>query len=90
MLSLVSQRILGLALGYEYLNDHDVLASDKLLATMVGKVDPTGNNRKNSRDKGKPLAGKSTLNRLELTPPDAGGFPWNTACTNLQSMYGDG
>jgi hypothetical protein len=38
---------------------------------MVGKSDPTGNNRKDKRDRGKPLAGKSTLNRLELTPQDA-------------------
>lgn len=69
--SLVSQRVFGLALGYEDLNDHDLLAHDKLLAVMVGKKDPTGQDRKDARDRGKPLAGKSTLNRLELTPPDA-------------------
>ncbi len=71
MLSLVSQRVFGLTLGYEDLNDHDQLASDKLLAVMVGQSDPTGSNRKDKRDRGKPLAGKSTLNRLELTPQDA-------------------
>ena len=71
VLSLVSQRVFGLALGYEDLNDHDQLASDKLLAVIVGKSDPTGNNRKDKRDRGKPLAGKSTLNSLELTPQDA-------------------
>ena len=49
----------------------DQLFSDKLLAVMVGKSDPTGINRKDKRDRGKPLAGKSTLNRLKLTPQDA-------------------
>jgi DDE family transposase len=62
---LVRQRVLALALGYEDLNDHDVLRSDPLLATMVGKADPTGSDRLQKQDRGKPLAGKSTLNRLE-------------------------
>jgi len=65
---LIAQRIYALALGYEDLNDHDELRNDPLLAVMVGKKDPTGNNRIRERDKGKALAGKSTLNRLELTP----------------------
>jgi hypothetical protein len=65
---LVAQRVYGLALGYEDLNDHDELRVDPLLATLVGKVDPTGQNRRRKQDRGKPLAGKSTLNRLELTP----------------------
>ena len=39
---LVAQRIYALALGYEDLNDHDELRIDPLLATLVGKVDPTG------------------------------------------------
>lgn len=64
---LVAQRIFGLALGYEDLNDHDELRLDWLLATAVGKKDVTGKDRRRSRDKDKPLAGKSTLNRLELT-----------------------
>ncbi len=68
---LVSQRVYGLALGYEDLNDHDMLRSDLLLAVLCEKEDPTGSNRKCFRDKGKALAGKSTLNRLELTCPDA-------------------
>jgi len=68
---LVAQRVYGLALGYEDLNDHDRLRQDPLLATLVGKVDPTGADRLRLRDRGKALAGKSTLNRLELTPPDA-------------------
>lgn len=65
---LIAQRIFALALGYEDLNDHDELRNDPLLAVLVGKKDPTGKKRIRKRDKGKPLAGKSTLNRLELTP----------------------
>ncbi len=65
---LVGQRIYGLALGYEDLNDHDELRSDPLLAVLVGKKDPEGQERLRAQDKGKALAGKSTLNRLELTP----------------------
>jgi hypothetical protein len=66
---LVSQRVYGLALGYEDLNDHDELRRDPLLATLVGKADPLGRDRIRSRDRGAALAGKSTLNRLELTRP---------------------
>lgn len=68
---LVSQRVLGIALGYEDLNDHDALASDSLLAMVVGKVDPCGQDRARERDKGKALASSSTLNRLELSLPGA-------------------
>lgn len=68
---LVSQRVLGLALGYEDLNDHDDLRYDPLLAVAVGKKDPKGERRVRRRDRGKALAGKSTLNRLELTRADA-------------------
>jgi Transposase DDE domain group 1 len=68
---LIAQRIYALALGYEDLNDHDELRNDPLLAVLVGKHDPTGKDRLRSRDKGKALAGKSTLNRLELTPVGA-------------------
>jgi hypothetical protein len=53
---MLSQRIYGLALGYEDLNDHEQLRSDPLLGVLSGK-----------RDLDEPLAGKSTLNRLELT-----------------------
>ena len=53
---MVAQRVYALALGYEDLNDHDELRQDPLLALLSGK-----------RDVGEaPLAGKSTLNRLEL------------------------
>ena len=68
---LIAQRVYALALGYEDLNDHDDLRHDPLLATVVGKHDPTGETRRRQRDRGKPLAGKSTLNRLELTPVGA-------------------
>jgi len=68
---LIAQRIYGLALGYEDLNDHDDLRHDPLLAVLVGKRDPLGQQRARQRDRGKALAGKSTLNRLELTPARA-------------------
>lgn len=72
LLELLRQRIYGLALGYEDLNDHDRLFVDPLLASLCGKPDPLGLDREREQDKGKPLAGKSTLNRLELTPEQAG------------------
>jgi len=68
---LVSQRILGLALGYADLNDHDRLRFDPLLAVAAGKDDPTGRDRRRAQDRGKALASSSTLNRLELTPAEA-------------------
>lgn len=64
---LLKQRIFGLCLGYDDLNDHDQLRHDPLLAVLVGKKDPFGTDR-HGRNQGKALAGKSTLNRLELTP----------------------
>jgi len=68
---LIAQRVFALALGYEDLNDHDALRHDPLLAILVGKADPTGQDRRRRKDRGKSLAGKSTLNRLELTPVGA-------------------
>ena len=53
---MLSQRIYGLALGYEDLNDHEQLRSDPLFGLLSGR-----------RKLEEPLAGKSTLNRLELT-----------------------
>lgn len=57
---LLAQRIYGIALGYEDLNDHEQLRHDPLMAMLAGKREP-------SPSEGFALAGKSTLNRLELT-----------------------
>ena len=73
---LVSQRVYGLCLGYEDLNDHDQLRSDPMLAVLVGETDPKGRSRKQARDRGKALAGKSTLNRLELSTEGAAQHPY--------------
>jgi hypothetical protein len=62
---LVAQRLFGLALGYEDLNDHEQLRLDPLLAVACDKVDPLGQDR--LHHKGIALAGASTLNRLELS-----------------------
>jgi len=70
---LVAQRIYGLALGYEDLNDHDDLRRDPLFAVLVEKEDPEGEKRIRPQDRGKAAAGKSTLNRLELTPAEPTG-----------------
>lgn len=66
--SLIKQRVMGLALGYEDLNDHEALRRDPLLAILCQAHDVTGAQRARTRDRGAALAGKSTLNRLELTP----------------------
>jgi len=68
---LVRQRVYGIVLGYEDLNDHDQLRQDPLLALLSGKRDVEGEQRRREQDRGKAGAGKSTLNRLELTPADA-------------------
>jgi hypothetical protein len=60
--TLVGQRIFGLALGYEDLNDHDELRKDPTFAVLAGKLNPV------LRTDCEALAGKSTLNRLEHTP----------------------
>jgi hypothetical protein len=57
---MLAQRVYGLALGYEDLIDHEQLRHDPLLALLAGKREPS-----------EPLAGKSTLNRMELTPDGA-------------------
>lgn len=61
---LLSQRIFGIALGYEDLNDHEQLRHDPLMGVLAGKTNP-------SPQEGFAIAGKSTLNRLELTPVGA-------------------
>ena len=60
---LLGQRIYGLCLGYEDLNDHDQLRTDPMLAVAVNKADPLGERRRQASDRGK----RCTLNRLELT-----------------------
>jgi Transposase DDE domain group 1 len=64
---LVLQRVMGLALGYEDLSNHDALRHDPLLALAVGKRDVKGQGRRAS-EKGKPLASSATLGRLERVP----------------------
>lgn len=66
---LVAQRVYAMGLGYEDLNDHDQLRADPALAVVVGREDVKGEDRRLEQDRGKALAGKSTLNRLELTAP---------------------
>src|SRR5271169_1619354 len=61
--TLVGQRIVGIALGYEDLIDHDQLRHDPVLAVLAGKLEAR-------RSDCAPLAGKSTLNRLELGQPE--------------------
>ena len=58
--TLVGQRIFGIALGYEDLNDHDELRHDPMMAVLAGKLAAR-------RADCAPVAGKSTLNRLELS-----------------------
>jgi hypothetical protein len=59
--ALVAQRVFGIALGYEDLIDHDQLRFDPVLATLAGRLEA-------KRQNCAPLAGKSTLNRLEHAP----------------------
>jgi hypothetical protein len=61
--TMVAQRVFGIALGYEDVVDHDQLRFDPVLATLAGKLTAR---RKNCA----PLAGKSTLNRLEHAPSE--------------------
>ena len=58
--TLIGQRVFGIALGYADLNDHDELRHDPLMAVLAGKLEAW-------RDDCAPVAGKSTLNRLELS-----------------------
>ncbi len=63
--TLVGQRVFAIALGYEDLNDHDQLRHDPVMAVLAGKLGPR------RQKKCAPIAGKSTLNRLELSLPKA-------------------
>ncbi len=58
--TLIGQRVFGIALGYEDLNDHDELRHDPLMAVLAGKLEAR-------REDCAPVAGESTLNRLELS-----------------------
>ena len=69
--TLVKQRVMGICLGYEDLNDHDELRRDRLMALLCECADVTGAGRRRAADRGRPLAGKSTLNRLELSVLEA-------------------
>jgi hypothetical protein len=60
VVTLVGQRVFGIALGYEDLNDHDELRHDPMMAVLAGKLEAR-------RAACAPVAGKSTLNRLELS-----------------------
>jgi hypothetical protein len=60
VVTLVGQRVFGIALGYEDLNDHDDLRHDPMMAVLAGKLEAR-------RKECAPVAGKSTLNRLELS-----------------------
>jgi len=62
--TLIGQRVFGIALGYEDLNDHDQLRHDPMMAILAGKLEAR-------RSDCAPVAGKSTLNRLELSRPEA-------------------
>ena len=61
--TLIRQRVFGIALGYEDLNDHDELRHDPIMAVLAGKLQAR-------REDCAPVAGKSTLNRLELSRED--------------------
>ena len=60
VVTLLRQRVFGIALGYEDLNDHDELRRDPMMAVLAGKLAAR-------REDCAPVAGKSTLNRLELS-----------------------
>ena len=63
--TLIGQRIIAVALGYEDVNDHDALRRDPVLALFSDQLEP-------KRQDCAPLAGKSTVNRLEHAPRDGG------------------
>ena len=62
VVTLVGQRVIAIALGYEDLNDHDDLRHDPVMAVLANKLEA-------KREDCAPVAGKSTLNRLELSQP---------------------
>jgi hypothetical protein len=74
--TLLGQRLFALALGYEDLNDHDELRKDPLFGVLLGKLEAR-------RSDCEALAGKSTLNRLELF--SKAGFSITTATCRCTS-----
>jgi hypothetical protein len=65
--TLVGQRLFAIALGYVDLNDHDELRHDPIMAVLAGKL-------KARRNRCAPVAGKSTLSRLEHAPEEGAAF----------------
>jgi hypothetical protein len=76
--TLVGQRIFGLVLGYEDLNDHDELRKDPTFTTLAGKLSAV------LRSDCEALAGKSTLNRVEHTPKRHGAKYHKIDCDGAQ------
>src|SRR5260370_30107895 len=66
--TLVGQRVFGIALGYEDINDHDELRHDPTMAVLAGKLEA-------GRANWAPVAGKSALNRLKLSPAKPPPYP---------------
>ena len=73
VVTLVGQRVFAIALGYEDLNDHDDLRHDPLMAVLAGKLEAR-------RQDCAPVAGKSTLNRLELSCLEPTRYPMFPFC----------
>jgi hypothetical protein len=81
--TLVMQRVVGIALGYEDLIDHDELRHDPVMAVLAGKLAAR-------RSDCAPLAGKSTLNRLELSRPEPSRYAKLAANTDsMEAMFVD-
>jgi hypothetical protein len=78
LVEMLSQRIYGLALGYEDLSDHEQLRTDPLLGLLSGKGELD-----------KPLAGKSTLNRLELVGRSGRYHKIGYSAESLDHLLGD-
>ena len=89
---LVAQRLHGLALGYEDLNDHDQLRRDPRLATACNKHDALGQDRFHPADRGIALAGSATLNRLGVVEEQRHAVPHAAARSgrgpNLPAAHG--
>src|SRR5713226_7453555 len=79
--TLVGQRVFGIGLGYEDLNDHDQLRRDPVMAVLAGKLEA-------GRANCAPVAGKSTLNRLELSRETATRYHKIAADANaIESLF---